>query len=331
MVDPPGTEEATNAGNSGWTWRLLGHWRGTSDWIKSLFVAFLVLAFVHVFVLRWVTVRSTSMYATLYPGDLVGVAKWPLWTGFQRGDVVVFRDPMQDDRAMARRQLLVKRIVGMPGDRVELRQGQLFVNGLFVASYPHETQSWLLRFKPGADPQALLNELGLPPAYQLPTHNEIELPLNTELADAVRLRPEVEELAPLPLATGSSGRIFPFSPNFHWNSDDYGPINVPKKGEVVSINVDNLALYDRLLSRYEGNKLEASGNDLVLNGAPLTSYTIRQDHFFVLGDSRHYSADSRYWGFVPADHLVGRASFVLMSSDPVSGDLRSGRWFRAVD
>ena len=310
--------------------KLIGYWRGTNDWLKALVIAFAVLGFVHAFVLRWVTVRSSSMYATLYSGDLVGVTKWPLWTGFERGDVAVFRDPMQDDRSMARRQLLVKRIVGLPGDKVELRSGQLFVNGKRLPDFPQETRSWLLQFKNGTDIQALLRSIGLPPAYEISGRNEIELPLNEELVARLRNVPGVLALEPLRLATGSPGNIFPYSPKYHWNADDFGPLAVPYKGEEIQVDVDNLALYDRLIARYEGNKLEAAAENMLLNGAPLDKYTIKHDYYLVLGDNRHYSSDSRYWGFVPADHLVGRASFVLVSNDPVSGKIRGVRWFTGI-
>lgn len=310
--------------------KLIDHWRGTNDWLKALLIAIVFLGFVHAFVLCWVTVRSSSMYATLYPGDLVGVAKWPLWTGFERGDVAVFRDPMQDDRSMARRQLLVKRIVGMPGDKVEIRSGHLFVNGNRMPDFQKETRSWLLQFKNGMDIPALLRSIGLTPTYEMPGRSEIELPLNDELVTRLRTSPGVVELEPMRLATGSPGNIFPYSPKYPWNSDDFGPVAVPRKGDEIHVDVDNLALYDRLITRYEGNTLWASGKDILLNGAKLDSYTIKQDYYLVLGDSRHYSSDSRYWGFVPADHLVGRASFVLVSNDPVSGDIREGRWFTGI-
>lgn len=155
--------------------RVFARWHRLNDWLKALLVAFVVLGFIHAFVLRWVTVRSTSMYATLFPGDLVGVAKWPLWTGFDRGDIVVFRDPMQDDRAIARRQLLVKRIVGLPGDVVELRKGELFVNNVPIAPSPFETHSWLVRLQQGTDALALLADLGLPAHSSPADARELEI------------------------------------------------------------------------------------------------------------------------------------------------------------
>lgn len=301
----------------------------SNDWVRASLLAVAVLVFLHVFVIRWVTVRSTSMYATLYPGDLVGVSRWPVWTGFDRGDIAVFRDPLQDRKAFERRQLLVKRIVGLPGDEIILKDGVLFVNGERLR-FPGETHSYLVRLKQGTDPKAVLTDLGLPPAFVPPGRNFIELPLNQEMADGIDKRADVVSAERMSTATGAPRHIFPFSPYFHWNSDDYGPLRVPAKGDTVRIDPTTIPLYDRIISRYEGRKLEASGNDLLVDGRPIQRYVIDANYYFVLGDSRHYSADSRFWGFVPADHLVGRASFVLVSQDPDNGGIRKGRVLKSL-
>ncbi len=300
-----------------------------NDWFRAGLLAAGVLVVLHVFVLRWVTVQSTSMYATLYPGDLVGVFRAPKWLGFERGDIAVFRDPLQDRKAFERRQLLVKRIVGLPGDVVQLKDGVLFINGKRV-SFPEETHSHLVRLKKGTDPTTVLKDLGLPPAFVLPGRSFIELPLNQAMADSVEDRPDVVSVERMRTASGAPRHIFPFSPFFRWNSDDYGPLRIPAKGDTVHIDDTTIPLYDRLISRYEGRKLEAAGRVLLLDGKPLERYVIAADYYFVLGDSRHYSADSRYWGFVPADHLVGRAAFVLVSQDPENGGLRSGRVLKGL-
>lgn len=288
------------------------YWHRLNDWAKAFVIALLVLAFVHLFILRWVTVRSTSMYATLLPGDVLGVARWPAWSGFERGDIVVFRDPVQDDRTMGARDLLVKRIAGLPGDRLELRKGKLFVNGTPVPAPADATRRYLVQLRKDADIPQLLDALGLPPGFVPPGRTIIELPLGPELAKTLAKRPGIVSVEPLGNAKGTPRHIFPFSPYAPWNGDDYGPIDIPAKGDTLRLNAATIPLYDRLIARYEGNKLEAVKNDLYINGTKAERYVVRQDHYFVLGDSRDHSADSRYWGFVPADHLVGRAAFVLI-------------------
>lgn len=301
-----------------WSSRLL-----QNEWLKAFVLALVLLLFLHAFVVRWVIVESTSMFATLKPGDLVLVQRWPLWTGLERGNVVVFRDPLKDDVSMVRRPLLVKRIAGMPGDRVEIRRGKLFVNNKAEVNTAYTTQAYLVRLRNERFADSLLRELGLPLQLHRAGRAFVELPLNEELAARVERLPYVLSADALGLARGAQRHIFPFSPRYPWNGDDFGPVIVPRQGDTLHITVDNLPLYDRLISHYEGHELGVDRNVLRIDGRPLTDYVVEQDYYFVLGDSRHHSADSRYWGFVPADHVTGRAGLLLWGKG-VDGS-RSGR------
>lgn len=296
---------------------LLERWRGMNDWWKALLLALLVVGIAHVLVVRLVTVRSNSMYATLRPGDVLLVARWPVWTGVERGDVVVFHDPLQDERPLWRRKLQVKRIVGMPGDRIRLKDGVVFVNDRRLDQPAGVTHAWLVRLARGTDPRAFLHSVGDPPAFVLADHRALEMPLNDSLAAVLRQQPGVLEASPLRTATGAPGNIFPFSPNYAWNSDDFGPLEVPRQGDTLHLDASTLPLYDRLITHYEGGRLRPEGARVLVEGGSTGEWIVRKDHYFVLGDSRHYSADSRYWGFVPHDHLVGRAQWVVGGGGPV--------------
>lgn len=305
-------------------WTTLKHWwDGLHDWSKSFVLALLLLFALHLFVVRWVIVESTSMYATLRPGDLVLVQRWPLITGLSRNDVIVFRDPLKSDVPMVRRPLLVKRIAAGPGDELRIVNGELQVNGRIVAPPVHATQAYVVRLSEAGFGDSLLHELGLPPSTLQPGRTFIEVALNEELADQVRQLPYVRGAHPMGLATGAPRHIFPFSPRYPWNGDDYGPVKVPGKGDTLHITVNDLPLYDRLISIYEGHELGVDGNVLQLDGAPLETYVVEQDYYFVLGDARHHSSDSRYWGFVPHDHVTGRAGLLLWGKG--MGGSRSGR------
>lgn len=292
---------------------LQHHWRSLNEWLRAFVLAVLLLVLGHLFVLRWVTVQSTSMYATLLPNDLVLVQRWPLWTGFERGDVAVFRDPLKDREAKSKRPLLVKRIVGMPGDTVELRTGVLWVNGSPQGTPATATWSYLVRMRGEHSTDSIMDLLRLPKSMLIPGRRFLEIPANQFLADTLEQLPAVVSAEPMSLATGAPRHIFPFSQRFRWNGDSYGPIVVPAMGDTLRIDMDNLPLYDRIMSIYEGHTLSVDGNVLLIDGVPLTSYVVEQDYYFMLGDSRHHSADSRYWGFVPQDHLVGRAARVIFS------------------
>lgn len=308
--------------------RLKALWERIPEWGKAFLLALALLLAVHLFVLRWATVRSTSMYGTLLPGDLVAVERWPVVTGFRRGDIIVFRDPVQDDRPKGQRQLLIKRIAGLPGDKVELRDGVLLINSMPLPPPSQGTSLWTVRMKAGSDPGGLLQQLGLPPDFVLQGRSVIHLPLNEDLAAEALERPEVVSVEPYRQGARATGHLFPFSPNFRWTNENYGPLQVPAAGDTVPITAYTLPLYDRIITRYERNKVEVSGGELRINGEAAGQYAIRQDYYFVLGDSRDNSADSRYWGFVPADQVTGRAAFVLLNARSVRGASLPGRFLK---
>lgn len=289
----------------------LERWRGLNEWLKSLLLALVLLAVLHLLVFRFVVVENISMYATLRPGDLLLVERWPLLTGLDRGAIVVFRDPLKDQDVRWRRPLMVKRIAGAPGDVVALERARLKVNGTTVPSPPAATRAHLVRLRDGADSGDLRTLLGLTDLPGISGSSVLEVPLNDSLAALVAALPEVVDVAPMRLATGAPRHLFPFSERFAWNGDNYGPITVPQRGDTLHITPANLPLYDRLLTIYEGQRITHDGNALLLNGVPLETYVVQQDYYFVLGDGLHSSSDSRYWGFLPADHVIGRARWVL--------------------
>jgi signal peptidase I len=127
--------------------------------------------------------------------------------------------------------------------------------------------------------------------------------------------------------------IFPHSPNFNWNVDNFGPLYIPKKGATVNLTVDNLPLYERIINVYEGNDLAVRNGQIFINGKIATQYTFKLDYYWMMGDNRHKSADSRYWGFVPIDHIVGKASVIWMSLDKdkrFPANIRFNRIFKGV-
>lgn len=305
---------------------LKERWRALNEWTRAFLLAVLLLAVLHIFVVRWVLVESVSMYATLRPGDLLLIERWPVWTGFSRGDVAVFRDPLKNDVVMARRPLLVKRIVGMPGDVIELRRGVLFVNNERAEfSKASITNNFLVRLRDAPDAQTLLDHLGLPHEVAQPGRSMIEVPLDEQLAIEVRKLPYVISAEAMGPAVGSPRHIFPFSQRYPWNSDNFGPLIIPRKGDTVAINVLDLPMYDRVISVYDGHRLGVTKDSILVDGKAQSRYGFEQDYYFVLGDSRDRSADSRYWGFVPEDHLTGRAAMVLWGNG-VEGQSTGRDW-----
>jgi len=128
--------------------------------------------------------------------------------------------------------------------------------------------------------------------------------------------------------------IFPHNPAYPWNLDNFGPLYIPKKGDTLKLDSTNIVLYNRLIDAYELNDLEVINGKIFINGKETSEYVVKMDYYWMMGDNRHNSADSRVWGFVPDDHIVGKAVFVWLSLDPdkglFDGKIRWNKMFRLV-
>jgi signal peptidase I len=283
----------------------------------------------------------------------------PGFTTVKNGDVVVFNFPPpkagEPDYPMDLRTNLIKRCIGIPGDQLEIRQEQVYVNGKPFATPVRAETSYFVKttevlnerffrkyniindFKSAEGP--FINWQPIE-EYNEATKTSVLVGYSvTTTPDVIAKLKELAWVKGIERMTEPAGQpsagIYGSSA-YAWNRDNFGQLMVPKKGQTVPINPQTIAVYGTLIDRHEGNqKVEVTPTSVKIDGQPITSYTFKQDYYFMMGDNRHNSDDSRYWGFVPENHIVGKAVFVWMSIDPdpatVWAKIRWNRLFRVIE
>jgi len=238
-------------------------------------------------------------------------------------------------RPVDRRDNYVKRCIGIPGDTVTIRAGVLYVNGNIVPDNGTQQTTYVVSTNGTTINPKAFERLHIYKSDQsMISGSAYLLPLTKDNADAISKFTNVTEISRVIDRKGEfAPQIFPYSKALAWNEDNYGPIWMPVKGSTVNIDTSNLCLYERIIDVYEDNDLRVDGSTIYINNKPATSYTFRMGYYWMMGDNRHNSADSRYWGFVPEDHIVGKPKFIWLSLDKESTGLkkiRLGRMFMKV-
>lgn len=241
-------------------------------------------------------------------------------------------------RPVDKRENYIKSCIGLPGESIELKDRVVYIDGSEIDN-PEKTQFLYEVLTTSAlNTSMLKRQFDINPSdvHELTAGKHYAIFMSGDVANQIEQFKNVTHVQPRneeKSENGNNGKnlpIFPNNPKFNWTADNFGPLWIPKKGESIELNLDNLPLYERAIGYYEGNDLKVENGKIVINGQEATSYTFQQDYYFMMGDNRHNSADSRFWGFVPNDHIVGKAVFIWFSKDPFEG-IRWSRIFSLVN
>ncbi|ADY36886.1 signal peptidase I [Phocaeicola salanitronis DSM 18170] len=239
-------------------------------------------------------------------------------------------------RPVDRRENYVKRCVGLPGQTLEIKDRIIYLDGKPNKEPDNVQYRYIVRTK-GRIPEDLCHELGISQEDLMmyyPEESVYNLPLTAQAKAALSARKDVvlsiENMPDEPI-----DGLYPVNKITGWTLDNYGPVWIPKKGETIDLTLDNLPVYERPIHAYEGNRIEVKDGKIYINGQETTRYTFKMDYYWMMGDNRHNSADSRFWGFVPEDHIVGKPIFIWLSLDQdrgwLDGKVRWNRLFKFVD
>lgn len=256
----------------------------------------------------------------------------PGTTEVKKGDIVVFNKPDEADLANSipvdQRTNLIKRCQATPGDVLAMVNAQVYINGK-AAKNAEKAQTSYTVVTDGRDinPQSL-QDLNIEVRQPLST-NTYEMIIPNQNLSTLKSFSNIKSVSPFIQPAGQyDPEVFPHNPRFKWNQDNFGPLILPKKGWTVNLNDSTLTLYRRAIEVYEHNKVETEGNNLLINGKKADTYTFKMNYYWMMGDNRHNSLDCRFWGYVPEDHIVGKAMITVMSIDSTQDLFHKIRWNR---
>ena len=229
-------------------------------------------------------------------------------------------------RPADRRENYVKRCVGLPGQTLEIRNHIVYLDGKPNKEPENVQYTYRLKLKQ-AIPDEVMEDLGISMEDLTSLNTLGYMPLTEHAVASLQGRKDIVESVTLN-TDANDLEIYPLNGNKHWTRDNYGPVWIPKKGEKIQLTLDNIAIYERPIKVYENNDLQIRDGKIFINGQEARDYTFKMDYYWMQGDNRHNSADSRYWGFVPEDHIVGKPIFIWWSSDPDRHGIGGIRWSR---
>jgi signal peptidase I len=338
------------------------------EWVFAIGVALVIILAVRLFLMEVFTIPTTSMEKSLRPGDFIVVNKanygariplvplsvpfchqylpftqhinayldWirlpyfrlPGYGEISRNDVIVFNYPVDEDHPVSHKTYFVKRCIALPGDTLLIDNTKVLVNQRVQDDHQNLLFNYNISLTADIDAEDVLKDLEISEGGKI-SSNQFRIPLSDADAKSLSISEKVQSISKwIEQKSKFYDYIFPYVNYLPYNTDNFGPVIIPRKNLEVRITPINLPFYERVIRNYEGNELELIDNVIYINGQVAENYTFKMNYYFMMGDNRHYSSDSRFWGFLPEDHIVGKAEMILFSAKPSGSFGEKIRWDR---
>ncbi len=229
-------------------------------------------------------------------------------------------------RPTDRRENYVKRCVGLPGQTLQIKDRVVYLDGKPNKEPDNVQYTYFVKLKSELSDE-LMKDLGISMEDLISLNQNGYMPLTQRAMKELSKRKDLVESIRLN-TEAVVGDLYPLNARTGWTRDNYGPVWIPQKGKTIQLNMQNVAVYERPIKVYENHDLQVKDSKIYIDGKVATEYTFAMDYYWMMGDNRHNSADSRYWGFVPEDHIVGKPIFIWWSSDPDRSGFNGIRWNR---
>jgi signal peptidase I len=275
---------------------------------------------------------TEHQFKTYWDGIRLPYFRLPGLSKIKNGDIVVFNKPDEADLnntiPIDVRTNLIKRCVAIAGDQFELVNGVLYINGKRIPDAEKQQTSYEVLLDGSEINPKAFQVMNIEVLQQI-GENKYSMIIPAEYLKTFSQYSNVKYIKPLIKPAGEyDAEIYPHNPKFKWNQDNFGPLVIPEKGMKIRLNDSTMALYRRAIEVYEENDVDVANGDIKINGKSAESYTFKMDYFWMMGDNRHNSLDSRFWGYVPEDHIVGKAMITVLSADPNADFINKIRWNR---
>lgn len=249
----------------------------------------------------------------------------------QHNDIIVFNYPIDTSEPTDHKSIFVKRCMAIAGDTLKIKKGIVYVNNKNIDTSQHLQYNYHIQTTKAPLDSLQLGKYNISTGGILNKKGDYWLALNKTQIDSLENLASIKSITPLLEKHKSyNDFMFPDDDRFVWNLDNFGPLYIPRAGDSIKINTKNISLYLSIITLYEKNTLSIANDSIFINGEHCISYTFKMNYYFMMGDNRHHSADSRFWGFLPEDHILGKASSIILSINKGTNTLRWKRFFKKL-